>query len=255
LVREENVMPEISPRRLAVKTLQALRLNSAASDLYYRYFHGFNTPSPGLSEGFERIFEAVADLGTLADGADYCEFGLFKGHSFWKAQQEASRHGLPCRFFGFDSFAGLPDIGDVDATEHGEFRKGQYCCSKQEVIANLEAAGGIDWRRTFLIEGYFEQSLTPKLVWKYRLRKVGVAMIDCDLYSSTVTVLDFLRKLIDDGTVLIMDDWNCFDADDNRGQRRAMREFLASEPRWRLEPLAAYGPNSQSFVVRTQTSQ
>ena len=118
------------------------------------------------------------------------------------------------------------------------------------MIANLNAAGGIDWQRTFLIPGYFEKSLTPELIEKHRIRKVGVALIDCDLYSSTVEVLDFLRGLIGDKTVLIMDDWNCFDADDNRGQRRALREFLATEPHLSLEPLLSYGEYSQAFVVR-----
>ena len=30
------------------------------------------------------------------------------------------------RFFGCDSFAGLPDIGEVDATENDEFYTGQF---------------------------------------------------------------------------------------------------------------------------------
>lgn len=240
-----------SPRRLAVKTLQVLGLNKVASDAYYRYIHRFSTASPGLDAGFARIFAAVAELGSLRDGADYCEFGMFKGYSFWKAQQEAARHGLTCRFFGFDSFAGLPEVQGLDQTEHGEFRKGQYSCSQQEVVANLEAAGGIDWTRTFLVRGYFEQSLTPDVLVTHRIRKIGVAMIDCDLYSSTVQVLQFIRGSIGDKSVLIMDDWNCFDADDDKGQRRAMREFLETEPHLRLEPLVSYGPNSQAFVVRT----
>lgn len=243
----------VSPRRIAVRTLQALGLNAAASDIYYRYFHRFGTASPGLASGFERIFEAVAGLGSLRTGADYCEFGLFKGHSFWTAQQEARKHGLTCRFFGFDSFAGLPDVSGPDRTAHREFRKGQYRCSQREVVENLKAAGGIDWRRTFLVPGYFAQSLTAHVIERHQIRKVGVAMIDCDLYSSTVEVLRFLRELIGDGTVLIMDDWNCFGADDDRGQRRAMREFMETQRHLRLEPLVSYGPNSQSFVVRSKT--
>jgi len=243
----------VSPRRFAVRTLQSLGLNQIASEIYYRCFHRFSTASPGLDAGFERIFAAVADLGSLPGDADYCEFGLFKGHSFWKAQREAGKHDLDCRFFGFDSFAGLPDVSGPDETEHGEFRKGQYSCSQAEVVENLKTAGGIDWQRTVLIPGYFERSLTPDVIEKHQIRKVGVAMIDCDLYSSTVEVLRFLGPLIGDRTVLIMDDWNCFGADDDRGQRRAMREFLEREPNLRIEPLVSYGPNSQSFVVRGAT--
>jgi O-methyltransferase len=248
---DRHIDPPATLRRFAIKTLQTLRLAKPASAAYYRFFHGFASATPALPEGLERIFEAVAELGSLDDGADYCEFGVFKGYAFWKAQQEANKRHLHCRFFGFDSFEGLPAIGPVDQTAHGEFRPGQYNCSRQGVIDNLNAAGGVDWERTFLIPGYFEQSLTPQLKEQYDLRKVGVALIDCDLYSSTVEVLRFLRGLIGDKTVLIMDDWNCFDADDNRGQRRAVREFLATEPALWLEPLLGYGANSEAFVVRS----
>jgi O-methyltransferase len=244
-------MSLVSPRRAIVKALQVFGLNKTASDVYYRYIHRFSTRSRTLDTGFERIFEAVAELGSLRDGADYCEFGLFKGYSFWKAQHEARKHRLTCRFFGFDSFAGLPDVESLDRTDHEEFRKGQYSCSQQEVVANLNAAGGIDWERTFLVPGYFEKSLTPHVIETHRIRKVGVAMIDCDLYSSTVDVLNFLRGLIGDKSVFIMDDWNCFGADDDKGQRRAMREFLEAQPHLRLEPLVSYSANSQAFVVRS----
>lgn len=244
-------MSMASPRRLAVRALQVLGLNKPASDLYYRYFHGFSSATPELGAGLERTFEAAVELGSLRDGADYCEFGLFKGYSFWKAQQEAKKFGLPCRFFGFDSFSGLPEIGEVDRTDYGEFRAGQYSCSQQQVIDNLNAAGGIDWERTFLIPGFFESSLTPQLIARHRIRRVGVALIDCDLYSSTVEVLNFLRGLIGDKTVLIMDDWNCFGADDDKGQRRALKEFLQRQPHLSVEPLLAYGENSQAFVVRS----
>jgi hypothetical protein len=33
-------------------------------------------------------------------------------------------------------------------------------------------AGGIDWRRTFLIRGYVEKSLTPHAIEAHRIRKV-----------------------------------------------------------------------------------
>jgi len=240
-------------RRLARKTLQNLGLAKPASDLYYRYFHGFNSATPELPAALEWIFKVAAQYRCLHDG-DYCEFGVFKGYSFWKAQQEARRHRLPCRFFGFDSFLGLPEIGEIDRTENGERRPGKYRCSRLRVIDNLSAAGGVDWKRTFLISGFFHESLTQQVIVNHRIRKVGVALIDCELYSSTVEVLSFLRGLIGDKTVLIMDDWNAFDGDDDRGQRRAMREFLRSQPHLRLEPLIAYGQNSEAFLVRSSGS-
>jgi O-methyltransferase len=52
-----------------------------------------------------------------------------------------------------------------------------------------------------MIPGYFERSLTPDVIEEHRIRKVGVAMIDCDLYSSTVEVLRFLGPLIGAGSL------------------------------------------------------
>ena len=240
----------LDTRRIAVKTLQRLGLAEPVSNIYYRYLFGFKSSSPHLPEALEQVFETAAEVGSFRDGGDYCEFGLFKGYSFWKAQQEANRHGVQCRFFGFDSFRGLPEIGVEDQTDYGEFRPGQYSCSLQQVTDNLNAAGSVDWRRTFLVPGYFSDSLTSTTVEQHRIRKVAVALIDCDLYSSTRDVLSFLRGRVADTSILIFDDWNCFDADDDRGQRRAVREFLQEAPHLRMEPLTAYGTNSEAFMVR-----
>ena len=94
---------------------------------------------------------------------------------------------------------------------------------------------------------YAEQACTS--TWDFCVRKLGIAMIDCDLYESTVDVFRFLRGRLRDKSILVMDDWNCFGGDDNLGQRLALREFLASEPGLQIEPLCGYGANSQAFVV------
>jgi hypothetical protein len=235
-------------RRAAIRTLQATGLNDVASRVYYRHFHGFRSASPGLDEGFTAIFAEAARRGSLAD-ADYAEFGVFKGYSFWLAQKLAAEHGFQPRCFGFDSFEGLPEVRGLDQTAHGEFRKGQYACSLDAVRGNLDSAG-IDWQRTHLVKGFFDRTLTPELIERHRIRRIGVAMIDCDLYESTVTVLDWIRPLMAEGSILIMDDWNCFGGDQNRGQRRAMREFLAAWPELRLDSIATYGLNSEAFMVQ-----
>jgi hypothetical protein len=50
--------------------------------------------------------------------------------------------------------------------------------------------------------------------------------LDCDLYSSTVEVLDhlFTRGHVAEGAVLFFDDWNCNRSSPQFGQRRAWRE-------------------------------
>lgn len=54
--------------------------------------------------------------------------------------------------------------------------------------------------------------------------------IDCDLYKSTVPVLDFVRGFLQVGTVIVFDDWNCYHARPDHGERRAWAEFVQANP-------------------------
>ena len=135
-----------------------------------------------------------------------------------------------------------------DASRSG-VRKGAFVCSKDQVIANLTNYG-VDWSRTGLIEGWYDQSLTQALRPSLGLKPVAVALIDCDLYLSTVPVLAFLADLLQDGSVLLFDDWNLFDASDERGERRAFREFLEAHPEWKAETYVKFGWHGQAFIMR-----
>ena len=60
--------------------------------------------------------------------------------------------------------------------------------------------------------------------------KAVVIYVDCDLYDSTVTVLDFAKDLLQKGTIMVFDDWFCFYGDPDKGERTAFKEFLALNP-------------------------
>jgi O-methyltransferase len=185
---------------------------------------------------------------------DYYEFGLYRGFTFWFAQQAAAANGLAgMRFFGFDSFRGLPPPGGVDAVG-AEFSQGDFACDRA-TVERLLSRFGTDWSRTHLIEGFYEASLTADVRARHGMRPVSVALIDCDLYSSAVRVLEFLEGLLQEGAILLFDDWSCFGASDDHGERRALREFLAAHPRWTVEPLFAFGGHGQAFVVHADTQR
>lgn len=189
--------------------------------------------------------EHVSKMGLTGD---YYEFGLYRGYTFWTAQQAADQLNMTdMRFFGFDSFSGLPDVEGADR-DAGIFISGDYSCSKEEVTKYL-SENGFDWTRGCLVEGFFDESLTEKLKQDLGLGPAAVVMIDCDLYQSAVPVLTFVEDLLQGGTVLLFDDWHCFGDDPQRGEIRAFSEFVERRPDWRAEHLADYGAYGRVFAM------
>ena len=196
---------------------------------------GFTTAKPVL-EAVNRSLEYA-----LANGVsgDYLEFGVFKGASLLNAQKRADELKLGAmRFIGFDSFEGLPDEPD----QHKEmFYKGQYSCSEQQVRTWLSQYGA-DWQRLILVPGFYAATLTPERKRKLGLTKCAVAMLDCDIYSSTKLALTWIDDLISPGSVLIFDDWNAYGDDEaswQDGQRRAMLEHK-QRSKWAYDQLFHY---------------
>jgi hypothetical protein len=238
----------LSARERLVKLLRAVRLNRLAARIYYRYFHGFASEGKELPAVVRRCLQRAVESGTAAHG-DYYEFGVFKGHTFLAASLAGRELGATgMRFFGFDSFEGLPSIEGVDRTGKEHFYQGQYSCSLERVTTELSRRG-IDWSRCFLIKGYFKDTLTGQTRSEHRLDKASVVLIDSDLYESAAQALGFLADMFTDEAILIMDDWNAFDRDDSRGERRALAEFLRLHPEWTVEPWFHYPTYGQVFVM------
>jgi colanic acid/amylovoran biosynthesis glycosyltransferase len=209
----------------------------------------------GSPDALPAISHSLARAASQNLDGDYYEFGLWRGYSFWHAQQAARELGLSrMHFWGFDSFAGLPEAEGIEAPPPGHnstrsgFKKGAFSCSKDQVTANLTKYG-VDWSRTTLVEGWYDQSLTPAIKQSLGLEPVAVALIDCDLYVSTVPVLKFVADLLQEGSILLFDDWNCLDASDEMGERRAFREFLDAYTCWEAETYIKFGWHGQAFIM------
>lgn len=187
----------------------------------------------GLSDIHEPITKALE----FAPVGDYYEFGLYAGSNFYWAQQESKRMGLDMNFWGFDSFEGLPT---VQPDEVDSFVSGSYAASL-ELVEGLHKQFGYDEEKVHFIKGWFNESLTPTLAEERGMKPAAVVLVDCDLYQSTVPVLNFIRPLLQRGTIILFDDWGSFP--DNRGERRAFNEFLQRNPEWATIGFLNYNHN------------
>jgi hypothetical protein len=222
-------------------------LFSYGSRFYYRMNRSFITLSPGAPEAIFKAFRLAKEMKGEEIG-DYYEFGLFRGYTFLATQETCSKLSiLEPRFYGFDSFQGLPAVEGIDQT-NGQFFGGQFACRKEDVVGYL-TDHGVDWSRTVLIDGFFEDSLTLELKGKFPFKPVAVSFIDCDLYSSTREVLHWLSDLICENSIILFDDWYAFGNDSNLGQQKAFREFLDSNPNVAAEAFLEWQDHGLGFVI------
>lgn len=198
---------------------------------------------------------------------DYFEFGVYQGESFAASyhaiqnlRRRHSRKGFlgesnapefqqwlaeKPRFIAFDSFEGLPDGPEV---RHADYKVGAFACGEDDFRRNI-AAEGVDMNDVITVKGFYDKTLHAETKQRHRISKVAVAMIDCDLYESTVPVLDFLTDLVQQGTILIFDDWFRFKGSPDQGEQRAFREWQERNPHLELIEFWREGPQAVSFLV------
>ncbi|MBN1237908.1 MAG: class I SAM-dependent methyltransferase [Gammaproteobacteria bacterium] len=219
-----------------------------SSRVYHRMNGGFRTLSPGTLDALDRAF-ALARRERRGDIGDYYEFGLFRGRTFLHAYEACERLDLQdTHLYGFDSFQGLPEVEDVDAAG-GIFFAGQFAASRSEVEKHL-TEHGLDWSRATLVEGFFDEVLTPQLKQSLPRRCAGVVLLDCDLYSSTIVSLEWLEDMLIDHAVVLFDDWTSYGGSGELGQQRALAEFLDRHPRWVTDELWPFDRHGTAFRFR-----
>lgn len=207
-----------------------------------RTFPRFESLGPG------NLNAIMAAMQKAPDG-DYYEFGVYKGFSLWFAERIAAALQRQMRFFGFDSFDGLPTPTGVDkrsAVTGEAFARGSFCASKEFVLTNLRNHGS-DMNRITLVEGFYDETLKPSLVSELKMRRAAVILVDCDMYESSKTVLRFVSPLLQSGTIVLLDDWGITPAD--AGQQLAFEEYKKEHPEVTFRPFCEFGWAGRGFVV------
>lgn len=199
------------------------------------------------------------------DVGDYLEFGVFRGESMLCMRQASLAQGITnMRFVGFDSFQGMPDSKDEHdlmlQTDGNLPWKPGTLNSGYEATRRALTQAGMDWARTDLVKGWYEDTLNPETRDHLKLQRAGVVMVDCVIYSATLLALEFIAPLIRDEVVILFDDWASGDAAEKHlGERGAFDEFLAAHPEFTSREFGGYdhvemNSGARSFVVtRTQT--
>jgi hypothetical protein len=179
---------------------------------------------------------------------DYLEFGLWQGKTFSHAHRLRRRYRVKdMELWGFDSFAGLPEIDDAS---DNVWAKGDFACSEAQ-FRRLLRRRGIAEHEYHLVPGFYKDSLNEAVHERLAGRCAAIVYIDCDLYASTVDVLRFVARYLVNGTVVCFDDFfYCYKAAPDQGEQRALAEFLSDHKEYTFIPWMDYCPVGKAFIVR-----
>lgn len=197
-------------------------------------------------EFYCQAFDFIAD--NRIDG-DYLEFGCHRVRTFRMALTEARRHNLDSmQFLAFDSFAGLPEV--ETKTSVPIWKKGVLATSEQEFM-RLVTEHGIYLDKVSTYPGFYNESLTPELQKQLlaKQRKAAFICVDCDLYESAVPVWKFIDGLLQEGSVLYVDDYYVgYKGSPLHGVAKSFAEYQETTS-WRFEPHLSIGWWGRSFIA------
>lgn len=146
----------------------------------------------------------------------FLEFGVDRGGTI----TQTAKLRPDARIVGFDSFEGLPEDWGGSGLVRGRFDRGG---ALPDVPGNVE-----------LVRGWFDATIPG---WKAANEgPIAFCHVDCDLYSSTVTVFTELEDRFEPGTILLFDEYFGY-AGWRLGEHKAFHEML-ERTGFGYEPLA-----------------
>jgi len=158
---------------------------------------------------------------------DYLEFGVYRGESI-KAWSKLNKNPKS-RFFGFDTFTGLPEDWKKRSPK-GRFDTG----------GNIPK---IEDTRIHFVKGLFQKTLYDFLK-TFSPQSQLIIHLDADLYSSTLFCLAQLDKFLDSGTIILFDEFY-----DLQNEFLAFYDYLRSHKR-NFKTIARVNWNQVAFELQ-----
>jgi hypothetical protein len=178
------------------------------------------------------LCEAVRHVVKHDIPGDIVECGVWRGGSMMAAALTLLEQGDNTRdLWLFDTFEGMSDPSSADRRHDGalastllEDRESEYWCrAPVDDVQKAMALTGYPQDRIHLVAGRVEATIPSQAP-----ERIALLRLDTDWYESTRHELEQLYPRVVPGGIVIIDDYGYW-----RGARRAVDEFMASQP----EPL------------------
>jgi len=203
----------------------------------------------------EIIKKALHQISIEQVKGGYFEFGIYEGTSLlaavksYKSIQSIKsikfyKKVFHRKFYGFDSF----DDGFKyhDSTEkHQFFAEGDFKSSYKKCKKRFKKYKNVE-----LIKGYFEDSIQgEKLSEMFPGEKCAIVFIDCDLKKPASIALEYVKEYLQEGSVIILDDYFAYKGKVELGTCGALVKFLKENKNIKVREFFKYGYTGCSFIV------
>lgn len=180
----------------------------------------------------------------------YIEFGVFTGSSFnfaMKVNKQIDKifGDTKCNFVGFDSFKGFGDVNLQD--QHPRFNDKTFSINLKKVLKNIKKNS--KGQECKIVQGFFHKSLVKNKPIDYKIEKARVVMIDCDMKEPTLLALNFLKNVLQEGTIILFDDYIFYKGSQKKGEYAAFEDFKKNNPNIKFRSAFEYGYGSKAFIV------
>jgi O-methyltransferase len=188
---------------------------------------------------------------------DYAEFGCNGAMTFVLAyynSQKFLQPDLSRKLWAFDSFQGLPPK-QVARDDHPEWNTGSLKTTQDEFI-RICTKSGVPRSVFEVVPGFYQDTIGKNAASpaKNVPSDISLAYIDCVMYSSTVSVLEFLSSRLKHGMIIALDDYYCYSPTQAAGERVAVLEFFRSiQDQYCLLPYIQYGYAGMSFILEDRS--
>jgi O-methyltransferase len=201
----------------------------------------------GKYTAIKKAFYITAHDSTLGC---YLEFGVFTGSSFNFAMKVNKKIDKlfgksDCEFFGFDSFSGFGEISEND--RNPSFQDNIFSVNEKKVLKNIKKFS--KGQESRIIKGFYKDTIKDKTTSDLNIGKARVVMIDCDLKESAKLALEFIKPSIQEGTIILFDDYVFFKGSKEKGEYGAFSDFKKKYPEILFRRAYDYGYGSRAFIA------
>ena len=208
------------------------------------------------TEAFDRAIE-FTKMNQIE--GDIVEFGTLEGFTAIIFAKLMNEYKVKSSLHLFDSFAGFPEITSETDLNSYEVKDYQVWFSGAMALGpNIPAL--IRGRLQTIIpkdsihihKGFFSETFDKNTL----NNKLSIVHIDCDLYQSAKEVLSklFQFDLVQDGMIILFDDYNCGRANPKFGERLALKEVMNENPNYSYTLFYYYGWHGAAIIVHKEKS-